>query len=247
MAKKNPVSITGIIDCACVIHGQVYDWIYVERLYNMLRYQLSPDIRFHVYTEPERPVPAHMIRHDLISWPGVIGPRKSWWYKLQLFDARHHTGNLLYLDLDTVLVSSLDWIRTLDPQHFWAIRDFKYLQRLPGNTINSSMMWWNVSKYQHIWHEFNNERVMEVIKRFPGDQDYLSKKLSLEQLRFFDDQRCQSYRWQCLDGGYDFKRRRYNTPGSGVSFSPETSVMVFHGHPKPHEITDPLVANFWHC
>ena len=107
MAKQ---TTTSPVDCACVIHGTGYDWIYVERLYNMLSRNLPNGIRFHVYTEHDRLVPAHMIKHVLTDWPEISGPKRSWWYKLQLFNSAHHQGNLLYFDLDTVILRDISWI-----------------------------------------------------------------------------------------------------------------------------------------
>ena len=76
----------GVIDCACVIHGNGYDWIYVDRLYSMLKRGLSNDIRMHVYTEANRKVPEPYVKHELKEWAGVSGSKKSWWYKMQLFN-----------------------------------------------------------------------------------------------------------------------------------------------------------------
>jgi hypothetical protein len=55
----------------------------------------------------------------------------------------------------------------------------------------------------------------------------------------------QSWRWQCKDGGMNFKNRNYYTPGSGTRIDPRTSILVFHGQPKPAEIEDEVVKNFW--
>ena len=52
------------IDCACVIHGDVYSWKYVDVLYSMLSRNLSRPIRMHVYTEQHLEVPPHMYLSD---------------------------------------------------------------------------------------------------------------------------------------------------------------------------------------
>jgi hypothetical protein len=186
-----------------------------------------------------------MIRHDLTEWPGIAGPRKSWWYKLQLFNPAHHSGNLLYLDLDIVLVRSIDWIRTLDPAQFWSIRDFKYLQRPHLTTINSSMMWFNVNEYSYVWQQFSSGNIEQTSRRYPGDQDYLAQTIDRNRQRFFEDRYFQSYRWQCLDGGFDFQKRKYRAPGSGVAVTGDTAAIVFHGRPNPHESQDPLIVQHW--
>lgn len=224
MAKKNP----GRIDCACVIHGSGYDWRYVERLYNMLCRNLSHEVRMHVYTEHDRSVPPHMIKHILDDW-GISGPKQSWWYKMQLFNPEHFQGNMLYFDLDVVIANTLDWVPGHSTDYLWTIRDFRYLQNRNTNTMNSSMMWFNVDRFAWIWNQFNQQDLKSTIKGYPGDQDYLSAVLSVNQRRFFEDFYFESFRWQCLDGGYDFARRRHLRPDTGVHIQPSTSVVVFHG------------------
>ena len=245
MAKKNRIRPGPMIDCACVIHSTGYDWRYVENLYNMLTRVLPGNIRFHVYTEHDRSVPPHMIKHILTEWPGIAGPKKSWWYKMQMFNPEHHAGNLLYLDLDTVVVRDLSWISNLDTRYFWAIRDFRYLQNPHHAGFNSSVMWWNVSHFSWIWEQFSKSDIKQVTKNNPGDQDYITKAIDINQRRFFEDRMFESFRWQCLDGGYDFQRRQHKSPGSGVKIAPDTSVVVFHGLPKPHQITDAAITQLW--
>ena len=246
MAKKNRTRTDTVIDCACVIHGDGYDWQYVEHLYNMLTRNLPQGIRFHVYTEAERPVPAHMIKHCLQQWPGITGPRRSWWYKMQLFDCQHHQGNLLYFDLDCVIISDLQWILDLSADHFWTIRDFRYLQRASHSGMNSSVMYWNVSQFGYIWTDFAKQDINQIVIQYPGDQDYLGVKIPPQQRRYFDMSRIQSWRWQVADGGFDFVSRKAKRPGSGAAIGDNTSILVFHGRPKPHEcVADPTVASHW--
>jgi len=245
MAKKNRTSPGPMIDCACVIHSTGYDWRYVENLYSMLTRALPGGIRFHVYTEHDRSVPPHMIKHILTEWPGIAGPKKSWWYKMQLFNPAHHSGNLLYLDLDTVVVRDLSWVATHDTSYFWGIRDFRYLQNPHHSVFNSSFMWWNVSNFSHIWDQFSQGDIAQLTKNNQGDQDYITKAININQRRFFEDKLFQSFRWQCLDGGYNFQRRQARAPGTGVTIAPDTAVVVFHGMPKPHQISDPAIAQLW--
>ena len=231
------------VDCACVIHGNGYDWVYVETLYNMLRRGLQDRIRFHVYTEAERDVPDYMIKHVLHEWPNISGPKRSWWYKLELFNAEHHSDNLLYFDLDTIIVRDITWITKLSTAKMWTIRDFRYLQEPNFTGMNSSIMWWNVPKYNRIWEEFKNTDKTHLFTQYPkGDQQYLTEKLGVNEIRFFPDERIQSWRWQAWDGGLNFKTREQNTPGTGTKIADTASILVFHGQPKPHELLDDVVV-----
>jgi len=245
MAKQTRTRTDDIIDCACVIHSNGYAWEYVDKLYNMLQ-RVRPDgIRLHVYTEHDRPVGPHLIKHNLENWPGVAGHKKSWWYKLQLFNRDLFNGNLLYFDLDTVIVREIDWITELDTNYLWGIRDFRYLQTPMKQSLNSSVMWFSVPKFGWLWDEFKTRDLATTMRRYPGDQDYIQDQLGHNRYRLMPESQFQSWRWQCVDGGYDFQRRRHKIPGVGGLIDPNTSVLVFHGHPKPHEIKDKVVQELW--
>jgi hypothetical protein len=233
------------VDAACVIHGSAYDWRYVERLYNMLDRNLNGRVQMHVYTEHDRSVPPHMTKHVLEEWPGISGPRKSWWYKMQMFNPAHHSGDLLYFDLDVIIVNDINWIVCEPTDFFWTIRDFRYLQRSNLQTMNSSLMWWNVSRFSWVWEKFSQLDINEVTRKYPGDQDYLHAAIDHTQRRFYPDGRAESWRWQAHDGGMDFTNRCSKIPGQGTVIKPTTSVLVFHGRPKPHQIEDPVIEQFW--
>jgi hypothetical protein len=232
------------IDCACVIHGDAYDWTYVERLHSMLSRHLTPTVRLHVYTETSRAVPDTYIKHGLKDW-GISGPKRSWWYKMQLFNPEYHSGPLLYFDLDTVIVANIDWIWQNDPSCFWAVQDFKYLWR-PGQTvINTSIMWWDTKKFSQVYEEFSKADLKQITKKYHGDQDYVDEIISVRQRRYFAIDRVKSWRWQCLNGGYNFKQRTYFEPNSGTTIPHKTSVLIFHGNPKPKNVQDPVIVEHW--
>jgi hypothetical protein len=235
---------TGPIDCACVIHGNAYSWSYVERLYNMLNRHISVGVRFHVYTEADRTVPAPWIKHALTDWK-ISGPKKAWWYKMQLFDPAHHSGPLLYFDLDVVIVNNIDWIWKLPLNYFWTIRDFKYLWRPTHYGINSSVMWWHTQHHQQVWQAFSAQRLDSIMRKNRGDQDYLTQAINKNQRNFFDFDRVASWRWQALDGGYNFGQRMYNRPGAGTVIDNRTSVLIFHGDPKPDQVADLTILQHW--
>jgi hypothetical protein len=234
------------IDCACVIHGTMYDYVYVERLYNMLSRNLTPKVHLHVFTEAARPVGDSMHKHVLTDWANIKGPRRGWWYKMQMFDPSHNLGRLLYFDLDVVIVRNIDWIWQSKSDYFWALKDFKYLWRPGWTGINSSVMCWDTQKFGWIWERFQENNLDVTVRRWHGDQDFLSAMLvGNRELKYLDPARIKSWRWQCKDGGLDFKTRMYTAPGSGSHVDADTSVLIFHGKPNPHEIQDDLVQQHW--
>jgi len=106
-------------------------------------------------------------------------------------------------------------------------------------------MWWNTVQYNYVWQEFNTRKLPDLMKQYRGDQDFITDIIPLTQRCFFNTEKVKSWRWQCLDGGYDFKYRKYQTPGTGTTIDTNTSILVFHGHPKPDKITDKTVVQYW--
>ena len=233
------------IDCGCVIHGDLYSWDYVVRLHNMICRHIDRPVRFHVFTEPERPVPPSMIRHDLHTWPGVSGRKRGWWYKMQMFDPRHQLSRFLYLDLDVVIVGSLSWILDLDASYFWTVRDFRWLWRPSWQVANTSLMYWDNSLWPEVWQNFSSRDINTVVKQWPGDQDYITNVMGGTNMKFVEQGRVQSWRWQILDGGMDFSTRSYRRPGAGAVIMPGVSIIAFHGTPKPHEVKDSGIIDHW--
>ena len=164
---------------------------------------------------------------------------------MQIFNPEHHAGPLLYFDLDTVIVKNIDWIPKQSTRYFWAPRDFRSLWRTSHSGINSSIMWWDTRNFDYVWRNFKQQDLNNIIKKHPGDQDYLNQVIENSKLRFFDPTSVKSWRWQCLDGGYDFRKRRHQAPGTGTQITDSTSIMLFHGNPKPEQITDQTVITHW--
>jgi hypothetical protein len=237
--------LTDSIDCACVIHGDAYTWEYVEKLYGMLQANLSQPVRMHVFTESTRTVPEPFVKHSLVDWPGIHGRRRAWWYKMQMFDPAHNIGQVLYFDLDVVITGNIDWITQLDPAYFWTIRDFRKIWRPSWQGINSSVMFWNVDLYAGLWHKFVQNDLNTVTTMHAGDQDFLTDNIPAGSLRFFGDNTVKSWRWEIFDGGIDPHTRKYLQPGAGTIMTRDTQIVVFHGNPKQHEITDNTMLTYW--
>lgn len=241
MVTKNT---TGTINCACVIHGTGYTWDYVDRLYSMLSRHLSAEVRLHVYTEENRPVPEPYIKHILDDWK-ISGPKQSWWYKIQLFDTTKFAGPLLYFDLDIVIINNVDWIPRLSLDYFWTVRDFKFLWNTVSQNSNTSIMWFDTKKFDYVYKNFKKYELQNILLKYRGDQDFVTDEISTGIRRFFDQNRVKSWRWECLDGGYNFIKKKHNSPGIGTEFPDSASILVFHGHPKPSETTDPVILQHW--
>lgn len=231
-----------MIDCACVITGDKYDFDYVHKLYNGLTRGFTNPVTLHVYTEESREVPKPYVKHTLKNFK--TRHDKGWWHKLQLFNPGLFDGQLLYFDLDVVIVNSLDWILDLDTKYFWGIRDFNYLWSERRIELNSSIMYFNTTKFRYVWNEFNKMST-HWMNRLHGDQNFIWRQIPPDTQRYFNELQVKSYKWECLDGGWDNDRRVYRAPGTGTVIPKETSVLIFHGKPNPNEVNDKVIKKFW--
>jgi hypothetical protein len=236
---------SGPVDCACVLIGNgTYNWVYVDKLYNMLTRHITAGVRLHVYTEQDRPVPAPMIKHGLNRWE-IKGAKRNWWYKMELFNSEHYAGPLLYFDLDVVIVRNIDWVQQLPLNCFWTVKDFKELWRPTHRGMNSSVMLFDTTKYQHVYDQFCSQPLPKIMKTYHGDQDFIGHVIQEKQRRYLDSDCVKSWRWQCLDGGYDFHTKKYRNPNTGTQLGKNTSILVFHGDPKPAVVQDPIIVQNW--
>jgi hypothetical protein len=103
-------------------------------------------------------------------------------------------------------------------------------------------MWWDTTKHDYIWREFQQRGVQKTMGQHRGDQDFIKDVLPISQRRYLE--RVRSWRWQCWDGGYDFPKRIWRQPGAGTNIQ-GTDILVFHGNPKPADVQDPVITEHW--
>lgn len=148
------------------------------------------------------------------DWP-------SWWAKLELFDPQFN-GDLLHIDLDTVVIGDLDALLTVGRTTM--LSDF-YRPKL----LASGLMYIAQQDKAAIFEAFSASPTyfMEKHKSFPliGDQGFLNGRL-------------QADRWQDILPGavQSFKVHCQARPPAATA-----KVVCFHGHPRPWEIKRPWV------
>lgn len=146
-------------------------------------------------------------------------PGGGWWNKIHLFNpsAFRPGDRVLYFDLDTIIVDSLDSLaRASGILHLgkwgWAKNDF-----------GSGVMAWRHGEHSEVWSKFTPK----VPTKFRGDQDWMTHLGGWPAL---PDGTCVSYRYHCQKAGAP--------PGNA-------SVVCFHGTPKPHEVKEPWAQENW--
>lgn len=224
---------------ACVKWGNKYGADYVNRLHRSVRRALGNEgvASFICFTErgdgldPQievRPLPAKP------EWQG-------WWFKAHLFSPEAKlSGRVLYLDLDTVIVGSLERLRryrgrfaTLSTRGFDAEEGFV-------DGYNTSAMMWDADAeeeaaeggdggtLQALYTALRRE-VFSCLMRWDHWVEMVVPRADLLQDAFPDV--FVDYRTHCRDRG---------SPPNGAA------VVCFPRYPKPHEAKDvPWIERHW--
>lgn len=213
---------------ACVLKaGGIYDRTWVDRLRRGVVQHMNAKHRFVCLTDMDVSCEAIPLVH---GWPG-------WWSKMELYRL---DGPVLYLDLDVVITGSLDDLIAADCAPFdpaayevseqlgktnllVAPRDF-----MNKRELNSSVLFFN--DCGHLYDQFAEDPDQHM-RRFRGDQNFITDRCW--DALTFPPGWCVSYRRDC--------RTKI-----GVGQIPKNArVVCFHGTPKPPDVDDPWVREYW--
>jgi hypothetical protein len=118
------------------------------------------------------------------------------WKKLTTFEADLHglQGTALFLDLDVVIVDSIDCFFE-HPGEFLIIHDWKRPWRVTGN---SSVYRFKIGAHADVLAQFRATQA-EVRKTFRNEQAYLSDVLHKQgKLTYWPGDWCASYKYHCI-------------------------------------------------
>jgi hypothetical protein len=161
-----------MLTVACVwVRGHVpFGVEYVERLHAMARRAIGRPFRFVCLTDRPDALPAG-VEPVVISHPKAL---KGWWAKVQLFNPERFTGRVVYLDLDVILVGSLDDVIDY-PSPFALAPHAGTFEGKDGLAVvkrfNSSVMVWDVAWPLQVFTRWTPA----VAERLWGDQDWIGE------------------------------------------------------------------------
>jgi hypothetical protein len=207
---------------ACLKWGTKYSVDYVNILHGMVQRHLSVPHRFVCLTDDPTGIACETLP--------IVPNLPTWWGKLTLFN-HPLPGRILYLDLDTVIVGSIDDFAAYDGP-FCLIKPF-YRDR----GFASGVMSIGPEFGRPVWEKFarNPQAAIESCRRYAdppwnnGDQRWL--ELTVERADYWQDvlpAQLVSYKVHCAAG-----------PPAGAR------LVCFHGKPDPHEVADPWVHENW--
>lgn len=149
----------------CLKHGTKYSSEYVNKLYSMTKRNSTVPFQFACITED----PSNL-HPEIVHIPLPNYPLQGWWFKVWILSKELPiTGNILFMDLDIVIVKNIDSIWNYEPNNFSIIRDFIRYINPACDRYNSSVFKFQSHQYSHAWDEFNVQQMMF----FKGDQDWM--------------------------------------------------------------------------
>ena len=214
------------VNIICMKWGTKYGAEYVNTLYKMVARHLSLPFQLVCFTDNAAGLDARIQVRELPPLDLPAGAPERGWNKLTTLQPNLGglSGEALFLDLDVVIVGSLDEFFTY-PAEFAIIRDAKLRRRLIGN---SSVYRFKIGKYAAILQKFRQE-FARIQQTYRNEQAYLSAEIhALGELSFWPDSRCPSFKYHCLHPwplGYF----------QDASIPAGAKIIIFHGHPEPHE------------
>lgn len=208
------------LNIVCIKVGQKYGSEYVNILYASIKRNLTLPFKFYCLTD--NPIDLHP-KIECIS--AVIG-LEGWWQKLALFHSGlMPRGQLLYLDLDLIILGNLDSIFcNLDSMPFTCLRDWIDWN---GHALNSSIMTFDPMDFSFVWDNFY-PRCVEIQRDYAAltDQGYLDEVIPSTFERFYINNSFP----------HSIKSYKFSDASLVVPLDSRICIVDCHGSPKPHEL-----------
>ncbi len=208
----------------CMKWGTKYGPEYVNRLYAMVRRHLSGPFRLVCLTDNTEGIRAEVECFPIPRLDLPPGIPERGWTKLATFteDLYGLKGTALFLDVDVVIVGSLDPFFER-PGEFLIIHDYKRPWRVTGN---SSVYRWQLGAHPDVLAYFRTH-VEEVRQQFRNEQAYLSDFLHRQgKLAYWPDGWCPSFKYHGIP---TWPTNYWREP-----FVPEGArIVIFHGECNP--------------
>lgn len=218
------------VSFACVKWGSKYDSDYVNKLYSMVRRNVTKAFNFYCFTDDDANISKDIICVNLKA--GLNG----WWNKLLLFNHDFHgiKGPIIYLDLDLVITGNIDFLINCDG-------DFLIIKNWSKNLMyNSSVMRFDAERFSYVWTKFFSDR-NNIINRLNGDQEWIFE--CVPQANFWPEEKIVSYKKSLDSKWLPFLQKTYlpscltKAPNFlDTKIKDEISIVIFHGKPDPVDV-----------
>ncbi len=217
------------VNVLCIKWGKKYGPDYVNRLHSMARRHLHRPFRFVCLTDDGEGIdPAIEVKPIPMIGFAEFDERKPWtfghgWLKLTSFANPLYdlTGTTLFLDLDIVIVDSLDPFFD-HPGEFVVIKEWDK----SDGTGNTSVYRFTIGAHADALDHLRNG-YPKVVDEVRNEQEFITGYLGRQgKVSYWPDEWCRSFKRHCM--------RRGPMSWFAPPVIPEGArVIAFHGKPNP--------------
>ncbi len=208
----------------CMKWGTKFGPQYVNRLFNMVKKNLTLEHRFICFTDDANGLEKGI---EVMPLPPVKFEKgaERGWNKLGILSDKlgDLQGQGLFLDLDIIILKNIDDFFKV-PGEFLIIKDWDF-----NNYIgNSSVFRFDIGRHNDILENFekNSTSIREQVR---NEQAYLSLAIKEKNmLKYWDSSWCVSFKRHCLK---PFPINYFKSP----QLPKGAKILIFHGHPHPEE------------
>lgn len=215
----------------CMKWGTLYGADYVNRLYNMVKRNLSGDFRFVCLTDDPEGIYDAV---ECFDCPSVSIPEphcNRGWRKVSLWGETVtglEPGTALFIDLDVIITGPLDSFFEIEGD-FIVCKNWS-ASGPDGRIGNTSVYRFTIGKHAYLLEKLLNQ-TDEVLSEFSNSQTYISRTIEHDAMQFWPDGWCHSFKVHCVPPGI----RRWLEPPR----LPEGNrVVIFPGVPNPHDAAE---------
>lgn len=206
--------------------GDTYDYRYVNAVAENVRNHSNSKLVISCLTNDSTGIDPSLVDEIIPlqhNYPG-------WWSKVELFRPNIFScKQVLYMDLDTVVVDNID-----DILHFRS--DFAGIRDMFHKTfLQTGVMSWNPELNTHLYTNFV-PRAQAVMNNYPqGDASWIRENsLKYDYLCDKFPRKIVSYKAHCLQKDRNVCKIPQNA-----------SIVCFHGKPRPHTVLDKAITQHW--
>lgn len=212
-----------MVNVICIKWGDLYGPEFVNKLYSMVKRNITREFRFVCITDDTKGIDAVI---ETLVIPEIcmpVGKPTTGWKKLTVFSEQlgDLSGKTLFLDLDVVIVDNIDALFDYS-EKFTIIENWTQKGRGIGN---SSVFCYRIGEHVDVLKHYE-EHMDEVISEYGNEQIYLSKKIG--DINYWPEQWCRSFKFHSIPKGI---LRYFLTP----KIPEGCKILAFHGHPNPDQ------------
>lgn len=219
----------------CMKWGTKFGSQYVNRLYKMVKKNLTIPHRFICFTDDSTGINENVEIHPLPDIALDPNAPERGWRKLTLFSENLENlhGRALFLDLDIVIRSNIDCFFQVEGD-FLIIKDWDFPNDIIGN---SSVFRFTIGKHSYILKNFI-ENSSEITKKYRNEQAYLSYAVREHGiLKYWPREWCVSFKRHCLQPWPLCYFLSANDPS-------KSKIVVFHGKPNPEQAYEGYIGKY---